>query len=66
FLAKTRAELAILPIEDLLGLEAQPNLPGTTTEHPNWRRRLPGPAEALFDAPGPAGRVASLNKERPR
>ncbi|WP_300578443.1 4-alpha-glucanotransferase [Phenylobacterium sp.] len=66
FLASTRSELAILPIEDLLGLEAQPNLPGTTTEHPNWRRRLAGPAEALFDAPGPAGRIASLNKERPR
>ncbi|MDP1619275.1 4-alpha-glucanotransferase [Phenylobacterium sp.] len=66
FLARTSAELAILPIEDLLGLEAQPNLPGTTTEHPNWRRRLAGPAGALFDAPGPAGRIASLNKERPR
>ena len=65
FLAKTPSELAILPIEDLLGLEAQPNLPGTTTEHPNWRRRLAGPAEALFDAPGPAGRIASLNKARP-
>jgi|TARA_R100000935_G_scaffold54497_1_gene83435 4-alpha-glucanotransferase len=65
FLAGTRAELAILPIEDLLGLEAQPNLPGTTTEHPNWRRRLAGPAEALFDAPGQAGRIASLNKSRP-
>ena len=66
FLAKTPAEFAILPIEDLLGLEAQPNLPGTTIEHPNWRRRLAGPAEALFEAPGPAGRFASLNKERPR
>ncbi|MDO8411080.1 MAG: 4-alpha-glucanotransferase [Phenylobacterium sp.] len=66
FLAKTPSELAILPIEDLLGLDRQPNLPGTTTEHPNWRRRLPGPAEALFDASGPAGRIASLNKARPR
>lgn len=66
FLARTRSELAILPVEDLLGLKDQPNLPGTTTEHPNWRRRLSGPAEALLDAPGPAGRIASLNKERPR
>jgi 4-alpha-glucanotransferase len=65
FLARTTSELAILPIEDLLGLEAQPNLPGTTIEHPNWRRRLAGPAEALVDAPRPAGRIASLNKERP-
>ncbi|MDP1875276.1 4-alpha-glucanotransferase [Phenylobacterium sp.] len=66
FLAKTSCDLAILPIEDLLGLEAQPNLPGTTTQHPNWRRRLPGSGDALLAASGPAGRIASLNKERPR
>lgn len=66
FLARTRAELAILPIEDLMGLEAQPNLPGTTTEHPNWRRRLPGPTEARLDAPEVAHRIARLNDERPR
>jgi 4-alpha-glucanotransferase len=31
----------ILPVEDLLGVEEQPNLPNTVEEHPNWRRRLP-------------------------
>ena len=66
FLARTRAELAILPIEDLLGLEAQPNLPGTTTEHPNWRRRLPAPTEIRLDAPDVAKRIARLNNERSR
>lgn len=66
FLARTTSELAILPIEDLMGLEAQPNLPGTTTEHPNWRRRLPGPTETRLDAPEVAGRIAGLNDERPR
>jgi 4-alpha-glucanotransferase len=66
FLAMTRAELAILPVEDLLGLAAQPNLPGTTTEHPNWRRRLPAPTEARLDAPDVAARIARLNGERPR
>lgn len=33
-------ELAMIPTEDAIGLEEQPNIPGTTTEHPNWRRRL--------------------------
>ncbi|WP_333585515.1 4-alpha-glucanotransferase [Phenylobacterium sp.] len=66
FLGKTASELAILPVEDLLGLEAQPNLPGTTTEHPNWRRRLPGPAADLLDTPAVARRLAQLNRERPR
>jgi 4-alpha-glucanotransferase len=40
FLGKTPCPLAIVPVEDLLGLREQPNLPGTIDEHPNWRRRL--------------------------
>ncbi len=39
--AGSACALAILPIEDVLGLEEQPNLPNTIDEHPNWRRRLP-------------------------
>ena len=41
FLGRTGSRLVALQIEDILGLEHQPNLPGTITEHPNWRRRLP-------------------------
>jgi 4-alpha-glucanotransferase len=37
---KSACELVMLPIEDALALPEQPNLPGTTDEHPNWRRRL--------------------------
>ena len=40
--------LALLPVEDALSLPEQPNLPGTTDAHPNWRRRLPGDAQTLF------------------
>jgi len=49
FIAQTPAPLALLPIEDLLGLEDQPNLPGTVDTHPNWQRRLPATAETLLD-----------------
>jgi len=49
FIAQTPAPLALLPIEDLLGLEEQPNLPGTVDTHPNWQRRLPATAETLLD-----------------
>jgi 4-alpha-glucanotransferase len=45
-IGQTPCRLAIVPLEDALGLEEQPNLPGTTDEHPNWRRRLP-PTDAL-------------------
>lgn len=39
FIADSAAQMAIIPLEDLMAQEEQPNLPGTTVEHPNWRRR---------------------------
>ena len=30
-----------------------PNLPGTVSEYPNWRRRLPVPADAFAALPAP-------------
>lgn len=47
--ARTPAALVVVPLEDLLGEAEQPNLPGTTDEHPNWQRRLPAPLDALLD-----------------
>lgn len=43
FVSASPSPLALLPLEDALGLREQPNLPGTTDGHPNWRRRLPDP-----------------------
>ncbi|PPU93202.1 4-alpha-glucanotransferase [Xanthomonas populi] len=43
FTATSVSPLALLPAEDALALEEQPNLPGTVEVHPNWRRRLPDP-----------------------
>jgi 4-alpha-glucanotransferase len=51
FVAATLAQLALIPLEDMLGLLDQPNMPGTVDEHPNWRRRYPGEARSLFEAP---------------
>ena len=64
FLGKTASSLALLPIEDALALPEQPNLPGTTDEHPNWRRRLPGSAADLLDRPDVATRLSALNTAR--
>jgi 4-alpha-glucanotransferase len=57
--------LAILPIEDALGLLEQPNIPGTTTEHPNWCRRLPDDAGHLLDRPDVAARIKRFADARP-
>jgi 4-alpha-glucanotransferase len=56
--------LAIFPFEDLLGLEEQPNLPGTIDEHPNWRRRMDAPTAALLARRDVARRIHSLTAER--
>jgi 4-alpha-glucanotransferase len=39
-LGQTACDLVVLPLEDALGRKEQPNLPGTISEHPNWRRRI--------------------------
>ncbi len=57
-------EMVVLPIEDALALPEQPNLPGTLDQHPNWRRRLPGPASALLDTPVVTARLAGLADAR--
>ena len=56
--------LLIAPIEDVLGLLEQPNLPGTLDTHPNWRRRYAGPAATLLDDPAVTARLRSLNEAR--
>lgn len=62
--ARTPCALAVVPVEDLLGLLEQPNIPGTSTEHPNWRRRLSAPLTDLAASGELARRVAPLNHGR--
>lgn len=58
--ARSPARLALLPLEDALGLEEQPNLPGTTREHPNWRRRVP----LHIDESAMSARIAAFAGQR--
>lgn len=60
--AQAPCRLAIVPLEDLAGIEEQPNLPGTTDEHPNWRRRMPDTTAALLARPEVARRTALLTQ----
>ena len=50
YLAEAPGHLLMVQLEDALGEEEQPNLPGTD-EHPNWRRKLGRSLEALADEP---------------
>lgn len=64
FVARSRSPLMLAPLEDMLGLAEQPNLPGTIDEHPNWRRRLAPPASSLFEDPDVARRAGLIAKGR--
>ncbi len=61
---RTPSALVLVPVEDLLGLVEQPNIPGTTDEHPNWRRRLAWPADRLLDDPATRARIERLERLR--
>ncbi len=59
--ARAGCELVMLPIEDALGLVEQPNLPGTTDEHPNWRRRLQARSGSVLGDAGTRSRLAMID-----
>jgi 4-alpha-glucanotransferase len=60
FVASTPSRLLLLPIEDALGLDDQPNVPGTIDQQPNWRRRYRGKASELLSSSDVIERVKPL------
>ncbi len=51
FLASTPSKLMVLNQEDLLKETEQQNLPGSTAEYPNWRRKMKCTVEELWESP---------------
>ena len=39
--ARSRSQLLSVQLDDLALLELPVNIPGTSSEYPNWRRKLP-------------------------
>lgn len=66
FLARCGSAIAMLQLENLTGEESQTNLPATSTEYPNWRRRLSKSLETLRTDPGIAAVIDAVQRERPR
>ncbi|RQN40619.1 4-alpha-glucanotransferase [Paraburkholderia tropica] len=60
YVAASASPLVTCPLEDLLGLVDQPNLPGSIDEHPNWRQRLPLPVDTLYADAAVAQRVSTI------
>jgi 4-alpha-glucanotransferase len=66
FLAATPCRLFAVQLDDALGTREQANLPGTVDEHPNWRRKIAVPIEALEDQPLFRAATGAVAAERPR
>lgn len=64
YVGRSAAPLVLVPLEDVLGNEEQPNLPGTIDEHPNWQRRLVPPVQDMLDAEQPARTLSTLINAR--
>ncbi|MGH7115643.1 MAG: 4-alpha-glucanotransferase [Stellaceae bacterium] len=65
YLARSRARLMLVQLEDVIGESEQANLPGTTDAHPNWRRRLGRTLEEIAGGPE-LPRIAKLVEEARR
>ncbi len=51
YLARSRAALLEVRLEEVFGWPHQQNLPGTVDQHPNWRRKFPLTLEEMRQAP---------------
>ncbi len=63
FLARTPAMLVAATLEDAVLSSERPNVPGTTTERPNWRIPLPVLLEDLWDLPSFRRLVAATKRQ---
>jgi 4-alpha-glucanotransferase len=62
-LARTPSALMLASLDDLLGEREMQNLPGTLTEHPNWRRKVRLPLEEWKDLPRPRRIADAIRRE---
>jgi 4-alpha-glucanotransferase len=58
-LARSQSCIVLASLEDALGVEERANVPGTTSEWPNWRLALPQSLEIIESADG-VNRVAEV------
>ena len=63
-LARGRPRIVLVSMEDALGVHERPNVPGTTTQNPNWRLALPIPIEEIETSDGPVRIAAAMRAAR--
>lgn len=64
WLARSPAEIVLLSLEDLWGETESQNIPTTTTERPNWRRKFAKTLEEIVESEKLAATIASVRNCR--
>ena len=60
-LAEAPSRVIVATLEDALAVEERPNMPGTTTQWPNWSLALPGGLESLENSVLPQRIAAEMS-----
>jgi 4-alpha-glucanotransferase len=63
-LAASRSRIVLASLEDALSVEERPNVPGTTSEWPNWRLALPHTLDEIEVADGTRRIVEVMHRRR--
>ena len=66
YLAQAPSHIQLIPLEDMLEVEEQVNIPGTIDEHPNWLQKLPVSLEQLWHTDSVNALADAMEDARPR
>lgn len=64
YLARSKAALMEVRLEEIFGVPFQQNLPGTISQYPNWRRKFPFTLKKMRRNPAATRLAARLRKYR--
>lgn len=64
FIGLSSANIALLQIEDLIGMTDPVNVPGTDTEHANWQRKVSASIADIFSNPATKDILAAMEVAR--
>ena len=66
YLAESHSRLIGVQLENLIGQEVSFNLPGTSQEYPNWRKKLACSLEHIFNDEAVVSFLTLINQARNR
>jgi 4-alpha-glucanotransferase len=64
FIGLSSSNIALLQIEDLIGMTDPVNVPGTDTEHANWQRKVSASLTDIFSSPETKDILAAMDAAR--